>query len=236
MKTLKPYKVTEAGPLYRVKKYSQITQKLVDSLGWPTDMKRPGIDFKTVPLKRGIRNAFRLSPRYALILACYSAGKGIRAAVSPCAEAGITSRPGKSFAELKRLSDSGLKLYVKEWRGKLSDAFFENYKDYEKDYLKKAASLITFRKGRPCGLFVHVPMKGVSGKTYDFIAWHNLFPGLTAAEKRSARYQAALWFKGTAKRQFAVCLDLFDKESYDFFAGLGFVSCRLLFERRSAAL
>ena len=57
-------------------------------------------------------------------------------------------------------------------------------------------------------------------------------PGLSKAERAGAQYLSALWLKKTTKLKVAVAFDLVDKESYEFFSGLGFATCRVILQRR----
>jgi len=223
--------MAKSGPVYRVKSMSMITQPRIETMDWAADAPWLSICFKPAPLRRGRVPKFKISSGYNPVLWCSSV-KSLQVTAQPVMAEGISSRLPENLAELKKVYHQGYLSYVKEWGKKLGPAFIKNAAKYEADYLPKSKSLIVFRHGAPCGLFSHVAYTDIFKKKYAHITWHNLLPGLSAAEKRAARYQAALWLKKTVKKPVSVTLDLFEKESYDFFAGLGLVASRLLLERR----
>lgn len=230
MKTLKPYKVTSTGPLYKVRTPAQVNQKLIDAVGWKKEDKLICFDFRPMPLPaKPIK--FKVSPNYDSRVACYSPGPGVKAAVKPCPPAGIESRPPSSLAELKRATEASFQAYLKE-RGKLVPPdVIKDYKDFKKNYIGKIKALLLLRKGKLVGLTAHMPSTGVLGDKQDLIVWRVFLAKLSPAELRSAHCQEALWLKATTKNRVAIVLNYYEKEAFKLFYSLGFTTRRAIFER-----
>lgn len=232
MKKIKPFKVTKSGPLYRVKKTSQVDQKLIDSVEWPSDQRLLSFDFKPVRMpSKPI--SFKIPREYCWRLACYSPSLGIKSTLKPCPLDGITSRPPASYAEHLRASRAAYRSYLKRWGKLVPPGIITSYPKYEKESVKKSASLLIFKGKKLAGLYSHIKTTGVMGDKQNYISWYELFPGLTAAELRSAHYQAALWLKKTAKRKVSALVESYEKEPFGFFSSLGFIARRVVIERRA---
>jgi hypothetical protein len=232
MKKMKPYKITSNAALYRVKDAGQVNQELVDSVDWPKSKVMLGFDFKQLPLVAGKPPRFKVSKELDHRIACYSPGIGLKKPEAFPA-AGIEVRSPKSFAELKKVNTLCHKAFYKQWGKLVRHDYKAELKEYEKDYLAKTQSLIILKNGKPAGLYSHMQFQSVLGMKLDTLTWHNLLPGLSLGERRSAHYQAALWLKDTCTTKIAVVFSLFDREAYEFFSGLGFYTRRALFIRRN---
>lgn len=230
MKTLKPYKVTSSGPLYKVRTPAQVNQKLVDTAGWKKEDKLICFDFRPMRLPaKPIK--FKVSSNYDCRVACYSPSPGIKAAVKPCPPAGIESRPPQSLAELTRATEASFRAYLKERGALVPPAVIKSYKDYKKNYLGKIKALLLLRKGKLVGLTAHMPATGVLGDKQDLIVWRVFLAKLSPAEQRSAHCQEALWFKKTTKNRVAIVINYYEKEAFKLFSSLGFTTRRAIFER-----
>ncbi len=231
MEKLKPYRVTKAGPVYRVNDIKKINRKLFESLEWPKDAPWLTIDFPPTAMTKGRIPKFGLPAAYNPIVNCYSVGKRIKLPAAAEAKS-VSVRPAASIAENLRVYRAACGHYLKAWGKKLGPAFRRNAESYVDKYLPDNKALIVFKNGVPCGLYSYLPYKSDSKNICNHVTWHNLFPGLSLAEKSAAKYQAAVWLKKTSKRPISVSLDTFEKEYFDFFAGLGLRMFRLLVERR----
>lgn len=231
MKKLKPFKVTKSGPLYRVKRPSQVDQELIESVEWRKDHRLLSFDFKPVRVpSKPI--PFKIPRKYCWRVACYSPGLGIKSALKPCPPAGITSRPPASGAEHLRATRVTYKSYLKKWGKLVSQGMIKNYPEFEKECVKKSVSLLMFKGNKLVGLFSHIKTTGVLGDKQNCVTWLELFGGLTAAERRSAYSQAALWFKKTTKRKVSVLAESYEKDAFKFFSSLCFTTRRVVIERR----
>ena len=232
MKKLEPFKVTKTGPLYRVKRPSQVDRKLIDSVEWRKEQRLLSFDFKPVRVpSKPI--PFKIPRKYCWRVACYSTGPGIKSALKPCPEAGITSRPPASFAEHLRASWAAYRSYRKKWGKLVPPGIIAAYPKYVKESVKKSTSLMIFRGKKLVGLFSHLKTTGVLDDKQNYVCWYELFPGLTAAERRSARCQASHWLKKTAKRRVSVLVESYEKDAFEFFSSLGFTTRRVVIERRA---
>lgn len=232
MKKLEPFKVTKSGPLYRVKEPAQVDRELIDSVEWTSDQRLLSFDFKPVRVPPKPM-PFKIPRKYCWRVACYSPGPGIKSALKPCPSAGITSRPPASYAEHLRASRAAYRSYLKRWGKLVPPGIITSYPEYEKENIKKAASLLIFKGKKLAGLYSHVKTTGVMGDKQNYVSWYELFPGLTAAERRSSYYQAALWLKKTAKRSVSVLPESYEKDVFEFFSSLGFIARRVVIERRA---
>jgi len=231
MKKLKPYNVAPDGLLYKVRKLSEVSQKLIDVVGWDEKHIRIGFDFKPMPLPAKPPQV-RVSRKYSSRLACYSPGLGLKTAGKPCQAPGIEARPPKSLSELKKTLRISYRTYVKQW-GKLTPTgLIRNYSKYEREYPKKITALLIFKKGRLAGVVHHIKTVGVLRDKQNLITWYALVPGLTAGERAAANYLAALWLKKTTSRRISTLVELFERDSFKFFSGLGFITRRIIFERQ----
>ncbi|MHB9138693.1 MAG: hypothetical protein ACYC4Q_04730 [Victivallaceae bacterium] len=232
MKKLKPYKITKTAILYRVKTAAGVDRRMFAAAEWPADKSLLCFDFKSIKLNPAKPPKFAVPGKYCHRVACYSPGRGIKNPGQPCPAAGISARAPKSLAELRRISRKHFFAYARGFRNRLGTEFCKVYPEYDRVYLPKVKALVLEKNGKDVGLYTHTPLTGVAGKRLDNMCWHSLVPGLSKAERASAHYQAALWLKETTKLQVAVSFDLVDKEAYEFFSGLGFTTCRAIFQRR----
>ncbi len=231
MKKLKPVKVTSNVARYRIKEMASIDTAFVEALDWSADVPWLVIDFKAQALRPGKMPRLDISRKYNLMLGCIE-GKVLKVP-APCPEAGITARPPKSKAEVKKVLRAAFLQYVKSLGKRLGPAFEKNYRQFENSMVKSAEALVILKDGKPCGLFAFVPHTDVYGRKFCHITWHNFFSPLTPGQRRSAQRQAVLWLKKNAKQRLSVALDLYLKEYYEFFAGLGFSVSSLWVERRA---
>lgn len=214
-------------PVYKAAAPRRVDAAFMKSFEWPAGADGIAIDMKApVPLAK--LQSVACPPGHSLRLGCHSDGKGVKYAVKNVPAAGIETRPPKNFSELKRVHALARNSYYKTWAGRMYKNFKKDMSGYEKDLLAKTNSLIVLKGGRPAGLFSLCDGKQ-KGKPFNLVAWHNLLPGLSAAERRSAFHQAALWMRECSDRPYAVGLDGFDKASIAFFAGLGFKVWRIGF-------
>ena len=232
MNPMKPYKITKTSILYRVKTLAQVTQGLVSSVEWPADKQLLCFDFKSVKLNPAKSPKFKVSSKYCHRIACYSPSPGLMNPGRPCPPAGVSVRAPKSLVELRQLSKKHFFRYWRLWGDKVGANFTEGYPEYHRDWLPKVKALVVVKDGKDVGLYTHTPITGVAGKRLDNMCWHSLLPGLSKAERASAHYQAALWLKATTKLKISVVFSLVDRESYEFFSGIGFSTCRAIFSRR----
>ena len=229
MKNNKTWGVVDAEA-YRVPAPRRIDTAFLKSMDWPKD--KPGLRIEfTSAISLAKLPPVKLPGGYLVRLACNSARKGVKRAGENVPAAGIEARPPKNLAELKKVNLLVYKAYVKTWGKKVGRNFSAASLEYQKKYLPITKSLIMFKQGKPVGLYSLLKYALPSGKLCDLVAWHNHMPGLSAAERRSFWHQGAVWFSKTAKRQLVVGLDLFDKESLQFFSILGFKVTRIRFER-----
>jgi hypothetical protein len=232
MKKLKPYKITKNAVLYRVKTAAGVDRSAFAAAEWPADKPLLCFDFKSFKLNPAKPPKFAVSDKYGQRIACYSLGHGIKNPGRACPAAGISARPPKSLAELRRISRKYFFAYVRRFGNRLGTEFTKRYPEYDRVYLPKVKALVLGKNGKDVGLYTHMPLTGVAGKRLDNMGWHSLVPGLSKVERASAHYQAALWLKKTTRLRVGVVFDLVDKESYEFFSGLGFTTCRAIFQRR----
>jgi len=231
MKELKPIKVTARGDWYRVKGPADVNQKLVDSIDWPKD--KPYLNFVFPKQKISAAKPIRLkvSRKYLVSINTISGAGGIKVPPKPSSLAGIVTRPPKDLAELKRLNKMDQKEVLRKEGKKAGYSVWNDYKRYEQEIMPKAKALLFYRKGKFSGLAVHFKSEIFSLGTCDHLGWNPGFEGFTAAERRSAEYQQALWMKKTAKRGLSVILDPVPNQHYKFIAGLGQVVGRVRMER-----
>ena len=232
MKKLKPYKITKNAILYRVKTAAGVDRRAFAAAEWPADKPLLCFSFKSFKLNPAKPPRFAVSGKYSQRIACYSPGRGIKNPGRPCHAVGISARAPKSLAELRRISRKHFFAYVRRFGNRLGAELGKDYPEYDRIYLPKVKALVLEKNGKDVGLYTHASLTGVAGKRLDSMFWHCLVPGLSKAERASAHYQAALWLKKTTKLQVGVAFDLVDKESYEFFSGLGFATCRATFQRR----
>lgn len=231
MKILRPLKVTTRGDWYRVKSAADVNQKLLDSIYWPKD--KPYLNFVFPEQKISVAKPLRLkvSRKHIVSINCISNGKGIKVPPLPSSFAGIVTRPPKDLAEFKRLNKMDHKEVLRKEGKKAGYSVWNEYKRYEKEIIPKAKALLFYRKGKFSGLAVHFRSEIFSIGTRDHLGWHAGFEGFTAAERRSAEYQQALWMKKTAKRGLSVLLAPVPDAYYKFIANLGLVVGRVSVER-----
>ncbi len=229
---MKPYKITKNAILYRVKNIAGVNDSAFRAAQWPADKPLLCFDFKSVKLAPARPPKFVVRGRYNHRIACYSPGRGIRNPGRPCPQAGISVRPPKSLAELRKISREHFLGFMRRFGSRLGTEFDKSYPEYEKDYLPKVNALVIVKGAKAVGLYTHTPIVGVAGKLLDNMCWHSLVPGLSGAQRASAHYQAACWLKKTTKLRVSVVFDLIDKDSYEFFSKLGFSTCRVVFQRR----
>lgn len=232
MDPIKSYKIVKNAILYRVKTPAQVTQKLVSTVQWPADKQMLCFDFKSVKLNPAKPPKFKVSSKYCHRIACYSPGPGLKNPGRPSPLSGVSVQAPNSLAELRRLSRKHFFKYWRIWGDKVGADFTKGYAGYDRDWLPKVKALVVEKNGKDIGLYIHTPVTGVAGKRLENMCWHSLVPGLSKVERASAHYQAALWLKKTTKLQISVVFSLVDRESYEFFSGLGFSTCRAIFMRR----
>lgn len=231
MKILRPLKVTPRGDWYRVKSPADVNQKLLDSIDWPKD--KPYLNFlfpkQKISAAKPLR--FKVPRKYIMSVHCISGGRGIKVPPEPSSLAGIVTRPPKNLAEFKRLNKMEHKEVLRKEGKKAGYSVWNEYKRYEKEIMPRAKALLFYRKGKFSGLAVHFKSEIFSIGTRDHLGWHAGFEGFTAAERRSAEYQQALWMKKTAKRGLSVLMDPVPCPYYKFIANLGLVVGRVCVER-----
>lgn len=231
MKTLKPFKVTASGPLYKVKTLAKVDLKLADSVEWRKEHRLLSFDFKPVRLPAKPVNP-GLSRKYSWRLASYSPGVGIKSALPPCPAAGITSRPPASLAEHRKGIGLSFKTYIKQWGKLVPRNVHDTSREYIKTYPPKLTTLLLFKGKKMCGICSHIKTTGVMKDKQNYVSWYYLFPGLTPAERRSARYQVSAWLKKTTRRKVSTLVEGFERDAFEFFSALGFITLRIVIERR----
>lgn len=227
---LKPYKTTENAVLYRVSARSKITPELVGSLAWPAEKRLLCVDHRPARLAAAGAAALKLSRRYSVCYVCYSPAAGIKLRGRAPAKAGIEVREPRSAAERNKFFALDERVYLRRWARKMTDEMKKNYR-LGAGLVRSSKSLVAIRAGKPAGFFAHLPHKGVSGETFDTVVSWNLFPGLTAAQRRSAYWQALEWLKRTAKRRVSAKFGDFEGEQMASLAPGGFASERVVVER-----
>lgn len=208
------------GKIYKIAVPRRIDTALLKAHGWSEEEPSVRFEFKK-PLKLAKFPPAKLPANCLLRLGCSAADKKLGYAGKAVPLAGIEARAPRNFAELKRVSRAAHKDYLKTWGANVGGFFLTAAKKYETKYLPKTRSLIMFRKGKPVALYSLIKY-AEKGRTTDVVAWHKAFAALSAAERRSAAHQAAVWMDSAAKYRLGVGLDYFDKESIRFFSSLGF--------------
>ena len=217
--------------MYKIDDISKLNNKLIESIEWPKDISALAFDFKSAQLDKKKTFSIKVSPKYGGRVAYRSQGKGLKNIGESVPQAGIELRAPKNFAELERVQKKVTNYYYK-LGGKYVTAEFKKLgKEYLKKYLKKANPIIIVKGKKIVGLFAILTDKGADGKVYNVMAWHNLLPGLSTMERKSAYYQAAKWIKENTTKQIAVVVDNFDPASRKFFIGLGFKPYRIIITR-----
>lgn len=231
MNKLKPFKSTPLGDHYKVKSPSQVTQKLIKSVDWAEDKPYLSFAFPMRKLSPSKPLRFKVSGKYLKTIHCFVGKSGVKIPPVPRSMAGITTRPPKSLAELKRLNRLDHKAHLKSQGKKAGYSAWHDYKVYEKEYMPHASALVYFRKGKFIGLTVHFKAKTLMNGIKDHLGWHLDYSFFTPAERRSAEYQEALWLKKTAKRGISMRIDPAPDAYYKFFSRLGISANRVIFER-----
>ncbi|MCK4935542.1 MAG: hypothetical protein KAR84_01705 [Elusimicrobiales bacterium] len=232
MVKVKFYKrIKDVAILYKINDISKLNNKLIESLEWPENMLMMGFDFKSAQLDKKKTFSIKVSSKYGGRVAYCSQGKGLKNIGESVPQAGIELREPKNFEELRKVHRKILSSYFKLAGKSISVKYKKLFKEYSEKYLKKVNPIVIVKGKKVVGLFAILNDKGASGKVYDTMAWHNLLPGLSSRERKSAYYQAAKWIKENATRQVAVVVDNFDPASRKFFIGLGFKPYRLIITR-----
>ena len=217
--------------MYKINDISGLNNKLIESLDWPEDFSAISFDFKSSQLDEKKTFSIKVSSKYGGRVAYCSQGKGLKNIGKSVPQAGIELRPPKSFAELKKVHKEIIEYYYRLGGKYVTKNFKKFVEEHGEKYLKKVNPIVIVKSKKVVGLFAILNDKGASGKVYDTMAWHNLLPGLSSRERKSAYYQAAKWIKENATRQVAVVVDNFDPASRKFFIGLGFKPYRVIITR-----
>lgn len=230
MKSLKPFKITSAGPIYKVPQASLVNQKLIDSISWPKEDYYRNFMFKQVKLNPLKPLRFNVSRKYIQMLSCFSPRAGIK--VPPATHMpGIVAREPRNLKELIRFNRLAHAILLKRLGKRVNISARKDYALYEKSFLPKAKALLFFKDKDFSGILVHFARTGLFGDKQDYIAWHDRFVGLSPKEILAAQYQLALWLKKTTRRRISVFLTPSNNDMYKFFGKLGFVTSRVLFEK-----
>lgn len=229
MKKISLFKSTPRVDWYKVPGPGAVDQKLIDSLDWPVEKPYVCFIFPRTKLDPAKPLRFKVSRKYMGNVRVFTPARTLKLPPEPASLAGITVRPPKSLAELKRVNRLDHAAHLKRDGKKAGYSAWNEYKAYEKTFMPKATALMFFRKGKFFGLAVHFPHDIFNVGKRDHLGWHVSFKGLNPAERRSAEYQQALWLKKTARR--GLTLSLGDGESYKFFARMGLTADRIGYER-----
>ncbi|OIO03277.1 MAG: hypothetical protein COX65_07255 [Elusimicrobia bacterium CG_4_10_14_0_2_um_filter_56_8] len=230
MKNIKLIGGDEASFLYQVKDYSQVSEKLIESLLWPFSVPYLFLDFKPLALPAGSLK-HKISKKYSVRYifggkrqALKQLGKGLKN--SP-----IELRAPKNLKEAKDLSRKSIsEHYIKPNARLLGPDFNKETKRYISS-MEMVKSALLFKKGRNVGIVSLMDSVRPDGKPVSVVTWEWIDKKLPTAEFNDALFRVSKWIRENVKETLGWYTHDFCAEEQKLCTKLGLKPYRIFFSR-----
>jgi len=217
--------------MYHIRDYSELSDKLIESVEWPKSVANIFFDFKPFSPKGGLLK-HRVSRKYYVR---YVLG-GKRSALKPIGRAmkdsPIEMRPPKSVAEVRKHTAAAVyNEYLKPYKKHLDGSFEAETRRYLAQ-LGKTKSMLLFKGLRNVGLATVIHRVRWDGKPVSVVTWMFVDESLPPAEKKDAYFKLYGWLKKSCREYISWYTHDFSTGEQTLCHSLGLKPYRVFFHRR----
>lgn len=231
MKHLELISKLKQSYMYHIRDYSEVSDKLIESVEWPDSVPDLFFDFKPFSPAGGLLK-HRVSRKYYVR---YILG-GKRSALKPIGRAmkdsPIEIRPPRSVAELRKYSKATINEdYIKPYKRHMDGSFEKEVRGYLAR-VGETKSMLLFKGGKNVGLVSIAHSVRWDRKPVSIVTWLFVKETLPPAEKKDAYFKLYAWLKKNCREYLAWYTHDFSTEEQKLCHSLGLKPYRVFFHRR----
>lgn len=216
--------------LYHIKDHSLVSDKLIESVLWPSPVRLLFFDFKPFALRRGYLK-HKVSDKYCVRYVFGGNRKDLRQIGKPLKDSPIELRAPRSLKEARDFSREVIyKYYIKPNARLLGPDFERETKRYLASF-KKVKSALLFKKDKTVGIVSLIHRVRSDGKPVSIVTWEWLDKKLPVSEFSDALFKLGQWIRDNARETVAWYTHDFSVEEQKLCSKLGLKPYRIFFRR-----
>jgi len=216
---------------YHVKNYSLVSDKLIESLVWPSAVPLLFLNFKPFVLPKGFLT-HKISKKYCVRYIFGGTRQGLKQLGKELKNSPITLRAPKSFKEARDYSREVIyKHYIKPNARLLGTDFERETKRYLASF-KKVKSALLVKKDKSVGIVSLIHSVRSDGKPVSVVTWEWIDKKLPVAEFNDALFKVGQWIRANARDTVAWYTHDFCIEEQQLCSKLGLKPYRIFFRRK----
>lgn len=230
MKHLELMKGDKKSFLYHIKDYSLVSDKLIESVAWPSVVPLLFFDFKPFALSKGFLE-HKVSKKYCVRYIFDGKRQGLKQIGKALKNSPIELRAPKSNKEARDVSRYAIyNYYLKPYAKQLGPDFKRETNRYLASF-KKVKSALLFKKDKNVGIVSMVHGVRSDGKPVSVVTWEWIDKKLPASEFNDAIFKMGEWIRGNAKETIAWYTHDFCLDEQKLCSKLGLKPYRIFFRR-----
>ncbi|KAF0124885.1 MAG: hypothetical protein FD189_2150 [Elusimicrobia bacterium] len=215
---------------YKIAGHAALTDKLIESLDWPANIKRLVFDFKPVAPSSGFLSP-KISNKYSARI-MYLASKGdIKLPAGARNVGGLRLVPAKDLRIFRKGMERAFMEYVRPIKSYVTPEFMKRSDEFMEKQLKRCRNLWLEKDGRNVGL-VSILAYREGGRPGTLVAQIWIDPKLPPALRRDAKAVISGWLRKNVKSRMITGEHAKSVKSQKFFSSMGFKAGRCSVERR----
>ncbi|MDQ7774138.1 MAG: hypothetical protein RDU13_11540 [Elusimicrobiales bacterium] len=232
MEKVKFIKKENGRAFYKLADHKVLTDKLIESLDWPANIKVLVFDFKPFAPKAGWISP-KVSDKYPVRVIYYASGRDLPPSTGSKRQDGLELVPVKDLGAFRNVMESVLKKeYIRPIKRYVTAEFMKSSNEFMAKQLKKCRNLWLKKDGRNIGFLSTMSYK-YGGKPGTLLAQIWIDAKLSPTLRRDAKAMVFRWLKKNIKNRMATGEHAKSVETQKFFASMGFKAGRYGVERRS---
>ncbi len=216
--------------IYHIKDYSLVSDKLIDSVAWPSPVPHLFFDFKPFSLPKGFLK-HKVSKKYCVRYIFGGKRHGLKQIGKALTGSPIVLRAPRTLKEARDVSRYAISnYYLKPYASLLGPDFLKETKRYLASF-KKVKSALLFKKDKNVGIVSMIHHMRSDGKPGSVVTWEWIDKKLPALEFNDAMFKMGEWIRGNAKETIAWYTHDFCIEEQRLCSKLGLKPYRIFFRR-----
>lgn len=230
MKHLELMNGDEKSFLYHVKDYSLVSDKLIESVAWPSPVPLLFFDFKPFALPKEFLK-HKVSKKYCVRYIFGGKQRELKQIGKELKDSPIALRAPKSTKEARDVSRHAIyNYYLKPYAKQLEPEFKRETSRYLTAF-KKVKSALLFKKDKNVGIVSLIHRVRSDGKPVSIVTWEWIDKKLPVAEFNDAMFKMGKWIRDNARETLAWYTHAFCLEEQKLCSKLGLKPYRIFFRR-----
>lgn len=216
---------------YKLSDHKVLTDKFIESMDWPVNIKVLVFDFKPFAPKAGWISP-KVSDKYPVRVIYYASSKDLPPLPGSGRQDGLELVPVKDLGAFRKVMGSVLKNeYVRPIKRYITAEFMKSSNEFMAKQLKKCRNLWLKKDGRNIGFLSTMSYK-YGGKPVTLVAQVWIDAKLSPALRRDAKAMISGWLKKNIKNRMVTGEHAKSVKTQKFFTSMGFKAGRYGVERR----